>query len=98
MFGKRVLLVLAVVLGFSLLLNGLALAANDSENVVQRIEGKIGSDRYATAAAIADELGSVDTVVIARGDGERDNPEFRMWITSAISSITHMETNSKSGN
>lgn len=26
------------------------------------------------------------------------NPEFRMWITSAISSITHMETNSKSGN
>lgn len=86
MFGKRVLLVLAVVLGFSLLLNGLALAANDSENVVHRIEGKIGSDRYATAAAIADELGSVDTVVIARGDGERDNgdPDFADGLAASV--------------
>lgn len=67
-FGKRVSLVLALVLAFSMVLNGLAFAADNSGNKVERIAGK---DRYVTAAEIAKkQFGTADTVVIARGDND----------------------------
>lgn len=52
---------------------------------------------HARGAAVGDALSHILTA--AGYDVLREYyPEFRMWITSAISSITHMETNSKSGN